>query len=304
MCWHCALLVALVPNRAWVVPLAPARIGTVRACDVGRPEAEGGPDMLLMASMTALRDKELERARVLLAEARAAYDQAGGPTDEQCELLELIGTRVDEAFAPGLRSEAKRPPPPSKEELKERAAAKERGERALLRVISVFGDKSDGERFGKSLKLLEEARENFRRAGNEVERERDGVLGNLYAVIRAEEERSQRVAKLVRLKTLLELTKQKRKAETLGIDGDVFEESVALQEEAKQAAAEALAQATESEQEAEEAKEASMADDILSAWKAEGLDESAKEVDALQRQIEDLEDSIQGAGELGVGDPD
>ena len=39
--------------------------------------------------------------------------------------------------------------------------------------------------------MLEEARSSFRRAGSEVERERDGVVGNLYAVIRAEEERSQ-----------------------------------------------------------------------------------------------------------------
>ena len=64
-----------------------------------------------------------------------------------------------------------------------------------MNTVQVFGDKSDGERFGKALALLEEARAAFRSAGSEVERERDGVLGNLYAVIRAEEERSQRVAK-------------------------------------------------------------------------------------------------------------
>ena len=37
-----------------------------------------------------------------------------------------------------------------------------------------------------------------------MERERDYVMGNLYAVIRAEEERAQRVSKLVRMKKLLE----------------------------------------------------------------------------------------------------
>ena len=36
------------------------------------------------------------------------------------------------------------------------------------------------------------------------------MVGNLYASIRAEEERMQRVAKLVRMKQLLELAKQKQ----------------------------------------------------------------------------------------------
>ena len=49
-------------------------------------------------------------------------------------------------------------------------------------------------------------------------------MGNLYAAIRAEAERAQRVAKLVRMKKLLELTKQKKKAEALGIDPDAIEE--------------------------------------------------------------------------------
>lgn len=60
-----------------------------------------------------------------------------------------------------------------------RAEAKAKGERALMLTVSVFGDKTDEARFGKSLALLEEARANFRRAGADVERERDGVMGNL-----------------------------------------------------------------------------------------------------------------------------
>ena len=46
----------------------------------------------------------LARARELLAQARAACEQAGGPTDEQASLLELVAGRVSTAAAP-------RPPP-------------------------------------------------------------------------------------------------------------------------------------------------------------------------------------------------
>ena len=110
-------------------------------------------------------------------------------------------------------------------------------------------------------------------AGSEVEREREPVLGNLYAVIRAESERSDRVAKLVRMKKLLELTKQKRKAETLGIDGDAFVESVAAPDDEVPAAP-------------------VTADSILAAWKEEGLDAESQEIEKLQYAIDDLEGTL------------
>ena len=231
-------------------------------------------DELLMRAMAMLKDREGSEAQALLWQAQAAYDALpDGPSDEQQQLLRLVSERVDAAVMPGFgRTEAKRPPPPTKEELQARAEAKARGERALMNTVQTFGNKADPERFGKAMALLEEARANFRRAGDAVERERDGVMGNLYSAIRAEEERAQRVKKLVRMKRQLELVKQKRKAEVMGIDPDEFEAS-------QQAPADG-------------AEGGDMADDILAAWKAEDLDDEAAELDELERQIDDLESQL------------
>ena len=181
-------------------------------------------DACLMEAMEALKGSDAAAARTLLSQAWRAYEAEGGPSTEQAQLLEMVGARVDAAVMPGFgKTTAPRPPPPSEDELRKRAEAKAAGEKKLMETVSVFGDKTDEGRFAKAFKLLEEAREAYRAAGSDVEREREPVLGNLYAVVRAEEERTQRVAKLVRMKRLLELTKQKKKAEALGIDPDLLE---------------------------------------------------------------------------------
>ena len=210
-CWTCSV----VARRAAMCTMC---------ADSGPGDARGSPDALLLAALDALKQKQAERARMLIVETRDAYDAAGGATEEQQQLLAMVAARVDAALVPGVRKTATRPPPPTKEELELRAAAKARGDKALMESVSVFGDKASADRFSRSLELLEEARAGFRRAGSDVEREREGVMGNLYAAIRAEAERAQRVAKLVRMKKLLELTKQKKKAEALGIDPDAIEE--------------------------------------------------------------------------------
>ena len=231
-------------------------------------------DALLMSAMQSLKEKNgLEAQRKLLLATDAYSAQDGGPSDEQTQLLSLVQARVETALQTRVNSDVKRPPPPTPEELKARTEAKMSGERALMKAVSVFADKSDGDRFSKALALLEESRTSFREAGSEVEREREPVLGNLYAVIRAESERSDRVAKLVRMKKLLELTKQKKKAETLGIDGDAFVESVAAPDDEVPAAPVS-------------------ADSILAAWKEEGLDAESQEIEKLQYAIDDLEGTL------------
>ena len=89
------------------------------------------------------------------------------------------------------------------------------------------------------------------------------------------------VQKLVRMKKLLELTKQKRKAETLGIDADEFEESIAPTQPAPSPPPTQPAPAP-----------SNTADDILAAWKEEGLDSEAQDVDDLARRIDELEDTL------------
>lgn len=272
-----------------------ARFGSavsIRLC----ADEPGEADSLLMAATTALRRGLPVRAAALLKEAGEAYSQAGGPTAEQTELLALVSARIDAAMVPGFGQTSKiRPPPPSAEEVELRAKAKAEGEVLLLRSVSAFADKEDGARFGKALELLEQARTAFRRAGAEAERERDGVMGNLYAAVRAEEERSQRVAKLVRMKKQLELVKQKRKAETLGLD----EEAVKLafagpQGEAASPTSEGAQQGAGGAEGAAvgEPQSSSLADDILETWRGEGLDADAMELARIEREIDELEDSL------------
>jgi hypothetical protein len=246
---------------------------------------ESSADAKLMATMEALKNKDPSLARTLLADAREQYEaQEDGPTEEQQQLLDLVSQRVDAAAVPGFgRQSPARPPVPSKEELQLKAESKERGEKLLMEAVQVFGNKADGERFGVALRLLEEARNAFRFAGAQVERERDQVMGNLYAVIRAEEERAQRVSKLVRMKKLLELTKLKRKAETLGIDPDAVETVVKESE---------TPQAVEAVGDVLGGADPDLADDILQAWKREGVDAEGRGVDSLERQIQDLEDTL------------
>jgi hypothetical protein len=277
------------PPRAYGTPCRVAR-SALAMCDGGAAGAgaAGGPDALLLGAMDALRGAKKELAKQLVAEARAAYESIE-PTQEQLELLELVSARVDASLVPGFsKKEAARPTPPTKEELAARTQAKLDGDRQLMEAVQVFSNKADGERYGKALELLEAARQLFRRAGADVERERDAVMGNLYAAIRAEEERAQRVAKLVRMKKMLELVKQKRKAEALGIDPDTFEARVNGSEETADSAA-----ATSSDAPGVEVVEgAAVTEEILEAWRSEGVDPESIEVDRIQREIDELEDLL------------
>jgi len=67
------------------------------AADAGGADAASSPEELLLKAIEALREQDLARARELLAQARAACEQAGGPTDEQASLLELVAGRVSTA---------------------------------------------------------------------------------------------------------------------------------------------------------------------------------------------------------------
>uniref|UniRef100_A0A7S2HY02 Uncharacterized protein n=1 Tax=Haptolina brevifila TaxID=156173 RepID=A0A7S2HY02_9EUKA len=273
----------------------------------GSDSTDGSADQLLLSALEALRGRSVDRARSLHEEAKAMYERSGSARPEQIELLNLVGTRIDQAVAPGLSlAEVRRPPPPTKEQLAARSKAKLDGDRALMQAVQVFGNKADGERFGKSIALLEEARQLFLTAGSEVERERDAVMGNLFAAIRAEEERAQRVAKLVRMKKMLEVVKQKRKAEALGIDGEEFDRAMSTDEaESERATSAPTLQAVQGQGEAagergstssgeiaDKDTGASLTDDILQAWRRDGVDPNSVEITRLEQDIEDLEGSL------------
>ena len=151
-----------------------SRTSIVVACDA----AAEGADLLLLAALDALKGRDAERARKLHAEAAEAYDAAGGPSAEQADLLALVGSRVDQAVVPGFGRTAQRPPTPTKQELAARTRAKMEGDTVLMGSVQAFSNKTDSARFGTSYALLDEARDCYRRAGSDVERERDAVMGS------------------------------------------------------------------------------------------------------------------------------
>mgnify|MGYP001433460484 CR=1 FL=1 len=73
------------------------------------------------------------------------------------------------------------------------------GDAAVGRVVSALGQKE----FVEAFEALEAARDAFMRAGPEVETARSQTIDNLYGYIRAETERNEKLARLVRMKEVL-----------------------------------------------------------------------------------------------------
>ena len=73
-------------------------------------------DQLLMEAMTELRGGEAPKARALLSEASELYDaQPEGISDEQQQLLTLVGERIDAAVGePTAAPERASIPPPQR----------------------------------------------------------------------------------------------------------------------------------------------------------------------------------------------
>ena len=176
----CTMVSAVVVPVPGEIRNVPSRLDFRRCFPVvATTPAADGPDVILLSALEALRAGELERARKLHAEAADAYDAAGGASSKQLELLALVGSRVDQALVPGFgRTTPPRPPPPTREELEARTRAKQEGDRVLMKSVETFANKTDAARFEKSYRLIDEARACFRRAGSDIERERDGMMGS------------------------------------------------------------------------------------------------------------------------------
>ena len=181
------------------------------AADPQEPNA----DQLLLGAMDALKKKDVDLAVDTLARARAQTErERSAPIgSERNTLLALVQARVDAAVA--TRNLA------ASNEHQQTAASEAtmNGDKAISEVSGAIVRKE----FAKAHELLQIARRWFAEAGGTVERDREYVLGNLFASLRAEEERQARVKELLRLKQLAELAKAKKKAKALGVDEDEFE---------------------------------------------------------------------------------
>ena len=109
-------------------------------------------------------------------------------SEEQKQLLGLVESELMLLWCLSLQTAATRPPPPTKEELELKAEAKARGERQLMEAVRVFGNK---------VTRRASARREAARGGarglpfcGQQRGARDAIMGNLYAVINAEEERN------------------------------------------------------------------------------------------------------------------
>ena len=166
-------------------------------------------DNLLMAATAALQAGDAEGATALLAEARDEYGD--DLTAERKQVLDMLQTRVgalnpvskqrDDVKAVAARLAAKSGPvawnPIASTPAAEKAMRE--GDAAVGRVVSALGQKE----FVEAFEALEAARDAFMRAGPEVETARSQTIDNLYGYIRAETERNEKLARLVRLKEVL-----------------------------------------------------------------------------------------------------
>ena len=166
-------------------------------------------DNLLMAATAALQAGDAEGATALLAEAREEYGD--DLTAERKQVLDMLQTRVgalnpvskqrDDVKAVAARLAAKSGPvawnPIASTPAAEKAMRE--GDAAVGRVVSALGQKE----FVEAFEALEAARDAFMRAGPEVETARSQTIDNLYGYIRAETERNEKLARLVRMKEVL-----------------------------------------------------------------------------------------------------
>ncbi|KAL1519724.1 hypothetical protein AB1Y20_023234 [Prymnesium parvum] len=172
----------------------------------------------LVAALAALREGESSEARRLVSSARRLYASQGALTPEKRELLEMVESRVaraDAAAASGLQSlqakavaaklAAKLGPvawTPTAASAEEAAAMRE-GDAAVHAAVGALSAKD----FGRAYDALDEARRAFRRAGSDVEEARAQTVENVFAYLRAEMERNEKLRKLIRMKEILKKRK-------------------------------------------------------------------------------------------------
>ena len=171
-----------------------------------------GADGLILAAMEKLKGGEVDGAVATLAEAREECERSrNAPVgSERAMLLALVQARVDAAVATRNLAESRTRQQSGSME------AMQRGDKAIADTVGAIavGD------IAQAHELLTLARSSFAEAGGTAERDREGVLGNLYASLRAEEERQERVKKLLRQKELVDQARMKKKQRDLGLGGD------------------------------------------------------------------------------------
>ena len=182
-------------------------------CADGDAGDAGDADQLLMGAMEALRSGDVDLAIATLSKARAQTerDRNAPIGSERNTLLALVQARVDAAEATrNLATSTQR-------DQSFAAKATIEGDKVISQASGAIVRKD----FARAHELLQKARRLFADAGGVVERDREYVLGNLFASLRAEQERVARVKELLRQKELVDRAREKKKVNVaLGLDED------------------------------------------------------------------------------------
>jgi len=213
-----ATLLAITPAVAWSMAKAQQiywRHGVLRypspvvRCPASRaatPDAsEEGVDAMLVRATGALRAGKPEEAGRLAEAARGKCADGS----ELRALADMVVARAAAATpqqppsgagAVAARLAARAGPVAwaPRTESPEQTAAMREGDAAVSQTVADLGAKD----FVAAYESLEEARDAFRRAGEEVAQARAMTVDNLYGYILAERERNVRLQKLIRMKQI------------------------------------------------------------------------------------------------------
>lgn len=176
-------------------------------------------DVFLSSAVKFLQDGDLISSQTKLSAAIDAYALTG-LTEQRLELVNIVSQRIDQAVVKaggGANRE-------SSVQLELRLQkATSTGDALMLKANEAYRLNE----FPLAVDHINAARSAFSAAGDGgmLARARERVLGNLYAAVLAEIERTHRFEKLLKLKRLGDLVKQKKQAAELGIDWSEFQAS-------------------------------------------------------------------------------
>lgn len=179
------------------------RSGRINRQHIAAATAPSAGDRAVLEAVGALKRGAPAEASALLRSARDAYRVAGGPSASQSALID----QVDERVRTALVAQAASPPPP--DELAARVSMlKLEGDDILQEALQLFNAKE----YLKAREAVERARVSFAAQGARVAADREIAVGNLYSLVTREEERQEHVRRLIKMKQLAELKKQKDNA--------------------------------------------------------------------------------------------
>ncbi|KAG8459962.1 hypothetical protein KFE25_011011 [Diacronema lutheri] len=178
------------------------RTALARRASIVASSSPSAGDVAMLEAVGALQRGATLEASALLRGARDAYRAAGGASASQLALLDDVEARVRGAL---VREHATKKPDP----LAARTVLRKlEGDEILQEALRLFNAKE----YAGALEAVQRARESFTAAGASIAADRETVVGNLYSLVSREAERQVHNARLLKIKELAELKRQRDEA--------------------------------------------------------------------------------------------